>query len=67
MIRGAAFKLRAGTQTLIQALQALPWTGEEQDNEEDAANHDNADTESDEEDKPGMCLFLRCHGGKVFT
>lgn len=54
MIRKPSLKLRAGTQTLIQALQAIPWANDDQDNDEDTANQDTTDPESDEEDKPGM-------------
>ncbi|PFH54756.1 glycosyltransferase family 1 protein [Amanita thiersii Skay4041] len=43
--------MRAGTQTLIQALQALPWT--DPDNYDEASNHDisSADSDSDEESR----------------
>ena len=44
--------MRAGTQTLIQALQALPWV-DDQDNEDDNDTTP-VDTESDDDDKPGM-------------
>lgn len=55
--------MRAGTQTLIQALQAIPWA-EDQDNEDDMLHAEagaaNTETESDEDDRPGMCAsFLR--------
>lgn len=63
MIRVACLKLRAGTQTLIQALQAIPWAGEEQDIDEDAANHEATDPESDEEDKP--CVYTSGPHGVV--
>lgn len=48
-------KMRAGTQTLIQALQAIPWSGE-QDDEDDTTNQDTLpdEGESDEDDKPGL-------------
>jgi sterol 3beta-glucosyltransferase len=45
--------MRAGTQTLIQALQALPWT--DSDHDDDVINHglSPVDCESEEEeDKP---------------
>ena len=42
--------MRAGTQTLIQALQALPWTSNNSsDNEDDG--HDTGTGESDSEDE----------------
>ncbi|KDR85269.1 hypothetical protein GALMADRAFT_51808 [Galerina marginata CBS 339.88] len=45
--------MRAGTQTLIQALQALPWMNS--DNEEDGPNEiGSADSDSDEEEKPNL-------------
>ncbi|KAH8100480.1 hypothetical protein BXZ70DRAFT_937353 [Cristinia sonorae] len=53
--------LRAGTQTLIQALQAIPWAGDDQDNDEDAANQEATDPESDEEDKPASWLASSIH------
>jgi sterol 3beta-glucosyltransferase len=45
--------MRAGTQTLIQALQALPWT-EDQDHDEEV-NHglSLSDIDSDDEGKRG--------------
>ena len=45
--------MRAGTQTLIQALQALPW-GDDQDGDDDI-HHDVTPTEpdSDEDDSFG--------------
>ena len=43
--------MRAGTQTLIQALQALPWA-HDPDNDDDAINHDLVESDSDE-DKQG--------------
>lgn len=47
--------MRAGTQTLIQALQAMPWA-EDQDND-DELHHDvtPAEQESDEDDNQGQC------------
>ncbi|KAF8922217.1 hypothetical protein CPB85DRAFT_1465830 [Mucidula mucida] len=46
--------MRAGTQTLIQALQALPWT-KDPDNDDEIMNHSGltpvTDSESEEEDK----------------
>lgn len=56
--------MHAGTQTIIQALQAVPWA-EDQDNDDDYMNHDvvaPAETESDEEEKgkvPAVLLLLR--------
>ncbi|EMD41640.1 glycosyltransferase family 1 protein [Gelatoporia subvermispora B] len=54
--------MRAGTQTLIQALQALPWI-EDQDNDDDVVNHDITPTEneSDEDDKHGNWLASSIH------
>ncbi len=41
-------KMRVGTQTLIQALQALSWT--EPDNSDEVSDHSNAaDSDSEEE------------------
>jgi hypothetical protein len=50
--------MHAGTQTLIQALQAIPWTNDP-DNDDDIINHDltPADSESDE-DIPGSQYSL---------
>lgn len=46
--------MRAGTQTLIQALQALPWTNDP-DNDDDFVNHSNltpaTDSDSEDDDK----------------
>ncbi len=46
--------MRAGTQTLIQALQALPWT-KDPDNDDDFVNHSNltpaTDSDSEDDDK----------------
>ena len=52
-------KVHAGTQTFIQALQAVPWA-EDQDNDDDVMNHDisPADTESDDEDKTGASMTV---------
>jgi hypothetical protein len=45
--------MRAGTQTLIQALQALPWmNGSDDENINDPA------TESEDEDRPQCEIFL---------
>ncbi|KAF7306570.1 Sterol 3-beta-glucosyltransferase [Mycena indigotica] len=50
--------MRAGTQTLIQALQALPWT--DPDNEDDVMPQtlSPVDIDSDEEGKQGKFLWL---------
>lgn len=50
--------MRAGTQTLIQALQALPW-GEDHDMDDDV-HHDVTPTEpdSDEDDNLGTSAVL---------
>ncbi|THH29724.1 hypothetical protein EUX98_g4467 [Antrodiella citrinella] len=53
--------LRAGTQTLIQALQAIPWATDDQDNDDDAAHQESTDSESDEEDKPASWLASSIH------
>ena len=49
--------MRAGTQTLIQALQAIPWS-EDQYNDDEFVNHGPEATipsepDSGDEDKPG--------------
>lgn len=57
-------QMRAGTQTLIQALQAIPWT-DDPDNDDDIMNHpdltpvDSESDDDDEEDKPGA-LRIPC-------
>lgn len=61
--------MRAGTQTLIQALQALPWI-EDQDNDDDIVNHDVTPTEneSDEDDKhsePVLRVIMRSSIPKI--
>lgn len=49
-----SYQMRAGTQTLIQALQALPWMNA--DNDEDGPTYPgspgSADSESDDEERP---------------
>ncbi|KAI0080011.1 hypothetical protein K474DRAFT_1658250 [Panus rudis PR-1116 ss-1] len=54
--------MRAGTQTLIQALQAIPWA-EDQDDNDDIMNHDlsPAETESDDEEKAANWLTSSIH------
>jgi hypothetical protein len=54
--------MRAGTQTLIQALQALPWT--DPDNEDDVMPHslNPIDSDSDEEGKPGLYRLIPVFG-----
>lgn len=49
--------MRLGTQTLIQALTAIPWT-DDPENEEEHPNHDNDArlSEDEEDDKFGMSL-----------
>jgi len=42
--------MRAGTQTLIQALQAIPWT-EDPDNDDEAMDHGLSALESDSSDE----------------
>jgi sterol 3beta-glucosyltransferase len=44
--------MRAGTQTLIQALQALPWLCLE--NDDDIPDTSHSDSSEDEEDQPGQ-------------
>lgn len=47
--------MRAGTQTLIQALAAIPWT-EDAENDDDVLNHDPdvvSEPDSEDEDKFG--------------
>jgi hypothetical protein len=55
--------MRAGTQTLIQALQALPWTDVE--NDDDIMNMTASPSDSsDDEDQPGRLKndhFLGCN------
>lgn len=42
--------MRAGTHTLIQALQAIPWT-DDPDNDDETTNHGSApDSDSDDDD-----------------
>jgi sterol 3beta-glucosyltransferase len=45
-------QMRAGTQTLIQALQALPWSRLE--NDEDIPDTNHSDSSEDEEDQLGQ-------------
>ncbi|KAA1468468.1 hypothetical protein DENSPDRAFT_794393 [Dentipellis sp. KUC8613] len=55
--------MRAGTQTLIQALQALPWA-EDQDNDDDVINHGGlspAESDSEEEGKQVHGLSSSIH------
>lgn len=54
-------KIRAGTQTLIQALQAIPWA-EDQDNDDDVMHPEVTPTEpeSDEDDKAGKQAQHSC-------
>ncbi|KAI0670202.1 hypothetical protein C8Q78DRAFT_174503 [Trametes maxima] len=54
--------MHAGTQTFIQALQAVPWA-EDQDNDDEFLNHDvtPVEAESDEEDKPINRLTSSIH------
>ena len=50
--------MHTGTQTFIQALQAVPWA-EDQDNDDEEMNHEAAptDTESDDDDRAGEIIF----------
>ncbi|KAI0651552.1 hypothetical protein C8Q79DRAFT_43404 [Trametes meyenii] len=54
--------MHAGTQTFIQALQAVPWA-EDQDNDDEFLNHDvtPVEAESDEDDKPINRLTSSIH------
>ncbi|KAI0067772.1 glycosyltransferase family 1 protein [Artomyces pyxidatus] len=54
--------MRAGTQTLIQALQAIPW-GDEQENDDELVNQELSPAESDSEDegKQGQPLASSIH------
>lgn len=45
-------QMRAGTQTLIQALQALPWSRVE--NDDDIPDPSQGDSSDDEEDQPAQ-------------
>ncbi|KAJ7785889.1 glycosyltransferase family 1 protein [Mycena metata] len=55
--------MRAGTQTLIQALQALPWQDEDPENDDDVIPQTLSpiDSDSDEEGKPGDRLASSIH------
>ncbi|KAH9853091.1 hypothetical protein C2E23DRAFT_885078 [Lenzites betulinus] len=54
--------MHAGTQTFIQALQAVPWA-EDQDNDDEFMNHDvaPAEADSDEDDRPVNRLTSSIH------
>ncbi|KAI0932598.1 hypothetical protein AcW2_001180 [Taiwanofungus camphoratus] len=55
--------MRAGTQTLIQALQALPWV-EDQDNDDEFLTHDTTPVDtssSDDEDQSGGQMASSIH------
>ena len=43
-------QMRAGTQTLIQALHAMPWT-EEAENEDESSSAEDTHNDTDEEGK----------------
>ena len=51
------YQMHTGTQTFIQALQAVPWA-EDQDNDDEEMNHEAAptDTESDDDDRAGEII-----------
>jgi hypothetical protein len=54
--------MRAGTQTLIQALQALPWTADP-DNDDEVLDHglpQTSDTESESEEGEGKQRAFLC-------
>lgn len=56
--------MRAGTQTLIQALQAIPWE-EDQDNEDDPLPNNLGPLDSDssdEDERPGMFTYVHNQG-----
>jgi len=50
--------MRLGTQTLIQALTAIPWT-DDPENEEESAGHDNDARLSEDEDDDKFGTSLR--------
>lgn len=50
--------MRLGTQTLIQALTAMPWT-DDPENEEEPAGHDNDARLSEDEDDDKFGTSLR--------
>lgn len=59
--------MRAGTQTLIQALQAIPWT-DDPDNDDELLNHalgSAIDSDSEEEDGPGKQTVLSSPSGML--
>ena len=49
--------MRAGTQALIQTIQALPWT-EEPENDDDAIPPTSLNSDSGEEDQSGALTFV---------
>ena len=49
--------MRAGTQTLIQAIQAIPWA-DEPENDDEILPPIAANSDSGEEDHLGMTLFI---------
>lgn len=56
--------MRVGTQTLIQALQAIPWT-KDPDNDDEIMNHGGtvqaSEDESEDDDRPGQCELTSTH------
>lgn len=54
LLNTVSYQMHAGTQTFIQALQAVPWA-EDQDQDDEEINHDitPVETESDEDDRIG--------------
>lgn len=51
--------MRAGTQTLIQAIQAIPWT-DEPDPDDEAVRPTSMNSDSSEEDQAGVLQTQDC-------
>lgn len=59
--------MRAGTQTLIQALQAIPWA-EDADNEDETQHDASAqDSDSNDESAAGTSSLLRINTPEFIT
>lgn len=57
--------MRAGTQTLIQAIQAMPWTEDQEGDDEaiDPTSPNSITSDSSEEEQDGQSYFVRSiHG-----
>lgn len=50
--------MRAGTQTLIQALQAIPWTTAAEDADDSGHNTEDSADESDDDRSPSLVFSL---------